>query len=573
MLRRLLLSAAVCAWAIAPAFAQNKVQFGGAGRLLIDNAQLDGTLLETDTTTARREMGGSALFDLGITIRPDDNTEITAITRVENDIDGFWGAGIVFQLRQLTAKGVIANSVRYGIGDIDVALTPYTFWNNASEFRIGQTPAFNVFRDIIDYENFYADSAWRQQGVEAEWGLQFNRGIQALRFRGMIAKNRQTDFFTLPDRMMAMGQIGLHVNNNLRFHLNATNLFEVAESAQFNTEESATRVISLSGSTGGEKEKIRWRLDGEGGASSVVFTDIPEAPVDNIEDFFVDVRGTVELLQPRLELQLGYVDVGADFRSPAAQSRRLDVDAPAQQFGFYTNREVQRPLNIRDVLLDPLVYERTITPGLQAFVPAWDNVRPYGVATPNRRGLDLNVLWNGDTAGRFEAGMQAALLTELRGEGTTEKRRFVDLRLQAAWHLNRSIGWKKDLSLHLAGRYQSTSRDGTPGVSEVALNSVIAEAGLTWELIDQLDLMAGLMWYQADGNEFIAERDGFNQVDFFSAYTVDASEWFGSAGLRYRFNESINLSLQMQQWSGMDALSPQTDYSIRNVLLLYNMFF
>jgi hypothetical protein len=571
--------ALVCAWALDPAAAQNKVQFGGAGRLLLDNAGIDGTLLEddnefqTDTTTARREMGGSALFDLGVTIRPDENTEILAITRVQNDIDGFWGAGIVFELRQLTAKGVIADAVRYGIGDIDVALTPYTFWNNASEFRIGQTPAFDAFRDILDYENFYADSAWRQQGLEAEWGLEFSRGIQGLRFRGMIAKNRQTDFFTLPDRLMAMGQIGIHVNESLQFNLNATNLFDVSESAQFNTEESATRVISLSGSTGGESDKLLWRVDAEGGASSVVFTDIAEAPVDNIEDFFIDVRGTVELPEPRLNFQLGFVDVGADFRSPAAQSRRLDINAPAQQFGFYTNREIQRPLNIRDVLLDPLVYERTISPGLQAFLPSWDNVRPYGIATPNRRGFDLAANWKGDTAGQFEAGLQAALLTEIRGEGTEEKRQFVDLRLQAAWHLNKTIGWEKDLSFHVAGRYQTTSRDGSPEVSEVSLNSTIAEAGITVELIDQLDLMAGLMWYSAEGNEFLADRDAFNQVDFFTAYNVDASEWFGSAGLRYRFNESINLSLQMQSFSQTDALSPQTDYNIRNILLLYNMFF
>lgn len=579
MLRRIILMAMVCALALDPAAAQNKVQFGGAGRLILDNAGIDGTLLEddneftTDTTTARREMSGSALFDLGITIRPDDNTEILAITRVQNDIDGFWGAGIVFELRQLTAKGVIADAVRYGIGDIDVALTPYTFWNNASEFRIGQTPAFDVFRDINDYENFYADSAWRQQGLEAEWGLEFSRGIQALRFRGMISKNRQTDFFTLPDRLMALGQIGVHVNERLQFNLNATNLFDVSEAAQFNTQEVATRVLSLSGSTGGGTETLKWRVDAEGGASSVVFTDIPEAPMENIEDFFIDVRGTVELPKPNMNFQLGFVDVGADFRSPAAQSRRLDVDAQAAQFGFYTNRETQRPLNIRDMLRDPLVYERTIVSGLQDFVPAWDNVRPYGIATPNRRGFDLAANWQGDTAGRFEAGIQAALLTEIRGEGTEEKRQFIDLRLQAAWHLNNTIGWEKDLSFHLAGRYQSTSRTGTPGVSEVSLNSTIAEAGITWELIDQLDFMAGLMWYSAEGNEYLADRDAFNQVDFFNAYAVDASEWFGSAGLRYRFNASINLSLQMQQFSQADALSPETDYNIRNVLLLYNMFF
>lgn len=550
-----------------------KISFGGAGRLVIDNARLDGPLLDTDTTTARRELGGTALFDLGITIRPDANTEIVSVMRVENDLDGFWGAGIQFQLRQLTAKGVIADAVRYGIGDLDIALTPYTFWNNASEFRVGRTPAFDVFRDVIDYENFYADSAWRQQGLEAEWGLDFSRGIERLTFRGLIAKNRQTDFFTLPDRLMAMGRIGLEVSPAFRAHLNATSFFEVASSAQFNDAASAYQVLTLDATTGGGGERMTWRVDGEGGASRAVYENLADAPADPAEDYVLDLRGTLAWPGSGLTVRAGYADVGPGFRSPAAQTRRLDAEAPARAFGFYTNRETQRPLNVRDLLRDPFVYQRTIEAGLGDFVPGWDNVRPYGAATPNRRGLDLGLRWNGDSARRFEAGVQAALLTEIRGEGTTELRRFADLRLDAAWHAGRQLGWEKALSLHVAARHQRTGRDGVEGVSRVALTSSILETGLTWEVYRRLDLLGGLLYYTASGNEFLAQRDAFTDIVFYDAYATDATEWFATGGMRYRFTESISLTAQYEWLNRADALSPQTDYTIGNVLLLYNMFF
>ena len=39
--------------------------------------------------TAQRELGGYALFDLGFDIRPNAQTEIRAITRINSDLDGF----------------------------------------------------------------------------------------------------------------------------------------------------------------------------------------------------------------------------------------------------------------------------------------------------------------------------------------------------------------------------------------------------------------------------------------------------------------------------------------------------
>jgi hypothetical protein len=552
--------------------AQNKVSFNGAGRMLIDHGEIGGDLIDTDSTTSRKEMRGLALFDLGINIRPNEVTEIRAVTRVENDIDGFWGAGIQFQLRELYAAGVAADVVKYRVGDIDAALTPYTLYNDATEFRLANTQAFDVFRDITDYENFYSDSSWRQQGVEAEWRLDFSRGIDALNFRGLLSKNRQTDFFFTPDRLLGLVQVGV-LKNDWRLDLNFIDLFEVSEASQFNDAETEHQVWTARLTGLMSQEKIDWTFAGESGFSRVMYDQVPESPAESTEDFFVDATANAYFKESGLHVSLKIADVGPDFRSPGAQSRRVNVNAEGQAFSNYTNREIQRPLNLADVILDPTVYERTITPALQDFNPAWENALPYGQATPNRRQIAASVKWDGDSAKRIQAGMDLAYLTEIRGEGTEELRNFLHARIHSEFHFANFLGWEKHLDLNVAARYQKTSRNGDPGISEVDLTSTILELGFDWEVYKRVDVLVGYAALFASGNEFVALRDGFNQLDFYETFDGNMNQSLLNAGLRYRFNSDIDLSLQYQNVTTTQDAFPLRDYNISHILLLYNMFF
>ena len=553
--------------------AAQKVSFGGAGRFILDQGQIGGDLLDEDTTTARRELSGYALFDFGITIRPNDVTQIKAVTRVENDIDGFWGAGIIFQLRELTASGVAGRVVRYSIGDIDAVLTPYTLWNNAPEFRNPRTGAFEVFRDVVDYDNYYADSSWRQQGLEAEWTLKFNRGIEAMTFHGLLAKNRQTDFFTLPDRLLVFAKVGILVSPALNFQVQAIDLFEVAESAQFNNAETAHRAGSILGSTGASYPSMNWRLDVETGLSSVRYTDEPEAPEESTEDFFVDGGIRAQWPDNRLQARLSYRDVGPDYRAPGAQSRRLDVAAQAEAFTFYTNRESQRPLAISDVVRDRTVYNRTIGTELTDFNPVWENAMPYGIATPNRRGISAEFDWAGDTARRIEAHADASWLSEIRGEGTTNLRKFLTAQVSGVVHIGRYVGWKKIFDVNASLRYQNTARDGVEGIDMVSLSSTQFEAGLQWEVYNKLDLLGSVLMLSGSGNEYQSQRDNFNRIVFYDAYNADLRETWLSGGLQYRFKESIVLTAQYMFLDRQNNLLPNTNYTLGQAVLLYNMFF
>jgi hypothetical protein len=567
------LSITLLAGELAQAQLQNKISFGGAGRFQLDQGLLGGDLLDTDTTTARRELRGQALFDLGITIRPNENTEIKAITRVENDIDGFWGAGINFQLRELTARGVAGGVVRYAIGDIDAALTPYTLWNSAPEFRFGRTPAFEVFRDIVDYENFYADSAWRQQGLEAEWQLDFDRGIRAMTFHGLLSKNRQTDYFSLPDRLLAFGRIGVDVHPALQVQAQVISLFEVAESAQFNNAERAQRAGSVNLRTGATSGGLQWRLDAEGGLSSVRYANLAEAPDQNTEDFFVDAGASLYWPRQRLNWSLSYRDVGPDYRAPGAQSRRLDPGAEAFTFPFYTNRESQRPLTIADIVRDRSVYNRTLGPELTAFNPVWDNAEPYGRATPNRRGAETRLNWAGDSAGIVELSGRLSWLAEIRGEGTENKRQILTAGASGRLNLHRWVGWERQLRIDGGFRFQRTARDGEQGIDLIDLNSRQLEAGVQWEVYPRFDLLGGMLYLNAAGNEYTAVRDNFNRIAFYEAFNADLREIWYSAGVQYRFSESMVLSAQYMLLDHQTRLAPENAFTMRHVVVLYNMFF
>ncbi|MGD1848041.1 MAG: hypothetical protein ACFB10_21820, partial [Salibacteraceae bacterium] len=309
---------------------EKKVTFGGAGRFWMENNSIDGDALEGDTTTATREMGGYALFDLGITIRPGKNAEIVAITRFNSELDGFWGAGITTDIRQLTARGLIKEKVRYKVGDLNTAFTPYTMYNFRPELRVNEASIFRNFEEIINYENFYQDSTWRQQGAEFDFALAFPKGIKELSFRGLIAKNRQTDFFFRPDRIFGAAQVGINQGTYGRVDLTYVNLFELAPSAMFSDATSMNQVMSARYDMGMDKENSYLGIVGEAGLSGVMYENqAATETIEDLEDSFLEVGLRGKLKKSGLMGTLSFVDVGPEFRSAAAQTRRLDVTAPS----------------------------------------------------------------------------------------------------------------------------------------------------------------------------------------------------------------------------------------------------
>ena len=135
--------------------------------------------------------------------------------RSNNKLGGFYGGGVNLDVRQVWLKGVIANVVRYQLGDINYKLTPYTFYNHDEDIQLTLPGVFNLQREIVNYENFYIKNTWRQQGATADFGLEFAKFIKEIKFNGFINRINVSDFNSMPDRFFGGGNIGIQQSNNL----------------------------------------------------------------------------------------------------------------------------------------------------------------------------------------------------------------------------------------------------------------------------------------------------------------------------------------------------------------------
>ena len=126
MTKKLLITGLISLWTCL-AFAQDnnkKYWLSGNARNVIN---LDEIHTEDDSLATSKVEYGHTLVDLSANIKPNDNTYINAILRVRNEYGGFWGSGVTFDLRQLYMKGLIANAIRYQVGDFSYKLRHLLF--------------------------------------------------------------------------------------------------------------------------------------------------------------------------------------------------------------------------------------------------------------------------------------------------------------------------------------------------------------------------------------------------------------------------------------------------------------
>ena len=206
---------------------REKFQINGAARTYLFAKELD-LERDLDTVTTRNSNYGHTLLDLGISAFPNDNTEVISIFRIRNELGGFWGGGVSFNVRQLTLNGVAGGVVKYNLGDIDLKLTPYTLYNTVEEGVINEADVFAMRREIVHYDMFYLeDNTWRMQGANAQFGLDFNRGIENVSFRGYLTRQRPTDGITIPERLYGGGSVRVSQSKDAFLELNSISLFDL----------------------------------------------------------------------------------------------------------------------------------------------------------------------------------------------------------------------------------------------------------------------------------------------------------------------------------------------------------
>ncbi|MCP4521367.1 MAG: hypothetical protein GY827_06710 [Cytophagales bacterium] len=549
-------------------FAQ-KVEFYGQGRAVVENneANADSTLTTPKTT------GGYTLMDLGFDISRGEILKANTILRVRNGFGSFDGDDVTFEFRQMRLEGLIGKVVKYELGDLDMKLTPYTIYNFDPVANSYESELFSVKRDVVNYENFYTDeNTWRLQGVNTFTTLKFNKGIKTLGLRAFGTRTLAAN--------TALGQAdrflyGASANiNQGKFAEVGVNYVEMADIAGTLGESDLSYDNSVfTGTLTGKydiEDVLEGRLEAEFGQSSYSHDD---GTVDtSYTDGFYDVAISAKYLPLGIKLKAGYSVVGTNFISPAAQSRRYTGEGALSTFP--TVNEQARTQTIFDRYSQESGLTNTgISPTLMGYLPIYNNINPYGVATPNRQGINVE-LSTEDKKERFAVNVRFQSSSEIEGVNTEELRSFTGIQVGAKVNINRFIGWRKQLSLQGGYASESTKRDGL----EVDLTSSVIDAGLDIEFLTRLHLLVGYKAFSAKGNEWFQGRNQYNVYEEggdVESLTFDETQGVTAFGLKYNFSNRAFFVAQAQLLSFDDKSVENVDnkYDLTNIYFNYTLNF
>ena len=546
-----------------------KVVFTGAARGLYYGDRI-GQEVE-DSITIPRMNSGHTLVDLGMNIRPNRNTEIQGMVRVRNDYGGFWGSGVSFDIRQLYIKGVAGGVVRYQLGDINYKLSPYTLSNTQQEIITQGPVVFQQQTRLMNYDNFYAaDSSWRQQGAAAEFGLQFAKVLKELQFHTVATRVRTTDFGSINDRLFAGYNVNLVQSNFLEVGVNHVTLFDI---------EGTSRNLSTfhnpvtTGTLLLKKDISNWKMkvNVEAGTSKTYYEKFEGSPETKGKIF--DAKWIAANTSKGFSIDAGWKYVSSDFRSPGAQTKRVNYNYQPTSFGRITNDQVVRNLTAFDLMRESNAYNRQLSSNLMLTQPKYDNITPYGTATPNRQGLTVNAKYVTPSQ-LFEIAATQLMLQETRGEGTFLPRKFMRSEVKAVAHLSKRFGSKDKLfDVSVRFRNDNTSREAEENVRAVDLSTQILSVGMEYEFWDNWDLMLGLQQITFNGFDYTAVRNNFSEIYNFKEYQTDGKEFMQAAGVRYRFSDKSSLSVNLSNFKNIDAFDATQNYNVRQFMLLYQMNF
>ena len=533
---------------------------------------LDGLKVDNiDTTSTSKAEYGHTLVDLSANIKPNENTYIRTTLRVRNEYGGFWGSGVTFDLRELYLRGLIANSIRYQVGDMDYKITPFTFFNNNEEFYENRLDIFNLYSEMIHYDNFYKENnTWRQQGLATDFALSFKKGIEELQFNLFTSRINPTDFGMVDDRVFFGGNITMLQSRKFSAGVNYINLSDIKGTSN-NTSQFKNPVLTGSYKINLKIDDLIINLNGESGISKSNIENNPEAPL--VKDYFNYAKLKAQYEPLQISFEIAYRNVGQGFRSAGAQMRRLKYASQTFIFDRYTNEQILRPIGMWDIQNDPSLYKSQIQVGLAEYYPQYNNIDPYGLATPNRKGFDFSVT-HIDEENRFGLSLDYGLLSEIVGLGTNELKKFNSLSANLKINIDKIFGnYDKETKVQLGFQSDQTNRSGDQVFINSDLNTQRIYAGLTIELTKNLYYLMGYEHIQASGSDQLAVRNQYDVVEDLNPFSTELSEKIFGLGLRYKFDDYNDIQILWQDYNWTNPALEVPNYGFDRFSVVYLMKF
>lgn len=553
--------------------AQQTVYYSGVGRALFSN---EGLVDKSNNLSKLKASGGYTMFDLGIYAEPDEVLRASVILRQRTEFGGFFDNGSSLQFRQMQLEGLIAKKVKYEIGDIYIDHTKYTLWNEASGNNEFESSLFSLRRDIAHYENFIIDNKWRMQGVNTSAKVNFEKGIESIDMRVYGGRTRPTNFSTIPDRYFYGGKVDVRQSKYFRIAGNVAGISDIVGTVEDTQVEYENMVYTTDFEFNIEKgEKLAFAVKGETGASTFSLSRFADTVSNSFSDFFYDLGAEAKYKPLNLTLGLSYRDVGFNFNSPMAQSRRMAApgDLAITYFPTLNDDVTARPYTLYDGFAqENNMYNQSISTTLMNYYIQYDLVEPYGNATPNRKGFTVNAKI-GEAEKLFRANVELDVLTEGVSEGDTltqAKRNFTKLQGGFVLNINQLIGFEKTIALTSGIRLENSTRDGATPIN---LSSSLIDAGLDVEVFKKLHLLTGVKMFKVKGTEAQTGRDELNQIVSFTAVDFDETQNVCALGLTYDFDKKAYFSLQSNWVNYNEANIENSQFDLNQLFMVYGLKF
>ena len=518
-----------------------KFSLNGLGRSIITNNNLGGNFTDENEGIQTKDLSGYNLFDLQSNLDLDSTFFAKAVFRTKSPFGTSFGSQTTFEFRQFSMGGKIGG-LKYEFGDIRLELTPFTIFNSEVASTGYESEIFKGRRDINNYENFNEGNTWLLQGASG----QYSWNIGELSELGVYAFTTRTvstnSIGSVPDRLLSGGRIQYAFSNNIKLGVNSVSFYDmVVESSDFDYNNNViTGDLNYKRATkGGE-----FLMNIESGGSFYSYSD----NINDVDTLYKDMTMSLDIAyksKSGIKVGLNLRRVGAVFASPTAQTRRYNPLMSPTLFG--EDREDQTNY---DQFLNEEVYNSNISINLMTYANIYNNISPYGLATPNR--IVVGATFLTDTLiSQYEAKAGFDYGTEIVGEGGASKRNFIVLTAGGVCHLSNILDVKRLIDINAGIRYENTSR--SEGAT-VDLSSMLIDFGLSVEVVKKIDVLAGLKYFAANGNEFVSVRDDFNLVSGFQEFDVDVNEMVFSGGVRIRFSKKQSFSLNYNSMQFSDNL-------------------
>jgi hypothetical protein len=210
---------------------------------------------------------------------------------------------------------------------------------------------------------------------------------------------------------------------------------------------------------------------------------------------------------------------------------------------------------------------------LDNFLPWFDNIRPYGEATPNRKGLDIKVVYSTESK-KVQLSGNLLVQSEVIGQGIESLRQFTGSKVDLNVDMAKILGWKKrDFTLSASHGLQRTSRSSDIVQSNIDLSSSVADIGLQWEFAQDFDLILTYRNLTGKGNEYWNQRNELTQIVDFKPLTVDLKETILMAGIRYRFSDKNQIQALWQKMNWSDKAGTLQPFSMEQIAIVYILNF